>query len=61
MALSILSLKRLRTTVFGLGMAGLVFGGGAWAVNWWELRQVVVATDNAYVRGNVAAIASMVL
>ena len=54
------SMKRLRTTVFGLGMAGLVFGGGAYGVNWWELRQLVITTDNAYVRGNVAEIASMV-
>lgn len=53
-------MKRLRTTVFGLGMAGLVFGGGAYGVNWWELRQLVITTDNAYVRGNVAEIASMV-
>lgn len=41
-------------------MAGLVFGGGAYGVNWWELRQLVITTDNAYVRGNVAEIASMV-
>ena len=53
-------MTRLRTTLFGIGFAGLVFGGGAWAVNWWELRQLVVTTDNAYVRGNVAMIASMV-
>lgn len=52
--------RKLRTTLFGLGMAGLAFGGGAWGVDWWETRQLVVATDNAYVRGNVAMIASRV-
>ncbi len=53
-------MRKFRTTLFGLGMVGLVFGGGAYGVNWWEMRQLVVTTDNAYVRGNVAAIASMV-
>ncbi len=53
-------MRRLRTTLMGLGVAAVIFGGGAWGVNWWQIRQLVVSTDNAYVRGNVAAIASMV-
>ena len=53
-------LKRVRATLFGLGLAVLVGGGGVWAKNWWELRQLAVRTDNAYVRGNTAIIASLV-
>ena len=53
-------LKRVRATLFGLGMLALAGGGGVWAKDWWELRQLVVQTDNAYVRGNTAIIASLV-
>lgn len=55
-----MSIRKLRTTLFGFGLAGLVFAGGAYGVNWWETRQLVIATDNAYVRGNTAMIASLV-
>jgi membrane fusion protein (multidrug efflux system) len=51
---------KLRTTMFGMALVGALFGGGAYGVNWWELRQFVVITDNAYVRGNVTAISSRV-
>ena len=55
-----MSIRKLRTTLFGFGLAGLVFAGGAYGVNWWETRQLVVTTDNAYVRGNTVMIASLV-
>jgi membrane fusion protein (multidrug efflux system) len=51
---------KLRTTMFGMVLVGALFGGGAYGVNWWELRQFVVSTDNAYVRGNVTAISARV-
>lgn len=55
-----MGIRKLRTTVFGIGFAGLALVGGAYGVNWWELRQLVVSTDNAYVRGNTAMIASLI-
>ena len=51
---------KLRTTMFGMVLVGVLFGGGAYGVNWWDLRQFVVTTDNAYVRGNVTAISARV-
>lgn len=41
-------------------MIAAVVGGGAYGVNWWEIRQLVVTTDNAYVHSNVTAISSRV-
>jgi membrane fusion protein (multidrug efflux system) len=41
-------------------LLGALLGGGAYGVNWWELRQYVVSTDNAYVRGSITAISARV-
>ncbi len=51
---------KLRTTLFGTALIAAVIGGGVYGVNWWELRQLVVSTDNAYVHSNVTAISSRV-
>jgi len=51
---------KLRTTLFGFALIAAVVGGGAYGVNWWEIRQLVITTDNAYVHSNVTAISSRV-
>jgi membrane fusion protein (multidrug efflux system) len=51
---------KLHTTLFGSALIVAVAGGGAYGVNWWEVRQLVVTTDNAYVHSNVTAISSRV-
>lgn len=51
---------KLRTTLFSIVLLGAVLGGGVYGVNWWELRQFVVSTDNAYVRGSITAISARV-
>lgn len=53
-------MKKLRTTFFSLVLVAAVLGGGAYGVEWWELRAFVLTTDNAYVRGDIAAISSRV-
>jgi membrane fusion protein (multidrug efflux system) len=53
-------MRKLRTTLFSLVLAGVVLGGGVYGVEWWELRNYVITTDNAYVRGDIAAISSRV-
>ena len=60
LSLNVKAMRRLRATLFGLGFAGAAAGGGAYAVNWWELRQLVVSTDNAYVRADTVEVASRV-
>ena len=60
LALNMKAMRRLRATLFGLGFVGVAAGGGAYAVNWWELRQLVVSTDNAYVRADTVEVASRV-
>ena len=53
-------MKKLRATLFSMVLAGAVLGGGAYGVEWWQLRQYVITTDNAYVRGDITAISSRV-
>jgi membrane fusion protein (multidrug efflux system) len=51
---------KLKTTIFSTVLIAAVLGGGAYGMNWWEMRQVVVTTDNAYVRSDVTAISPRV-
>ena len=51
---------RMRTTLFSTVLIAAILGGGAYGVNWWEMRQFVITTDNASVRSDVTAISPRV-
>lgn len=49
---------KLKTAMFSVGLIAIGVGTGFYGVEWWENRELMVSTENAYVRANIPVISS---